>query len=139
MNHHWVQLAYQLADSAAGAGYSFVGTCVILAVLDFIGRFLPVFRLRANEDEELLGIDDVEIGEFAVSSFSLCCSCSLLTSFLQYDYVELAREVKSADDDESGLSMEPRDSGERHEKFHSGDSEGMMHHHHNHNHNHHAL
>ncbi|KAF2093089.1 ammonium transporter 1 [Rhizodiscina lignyota] len=66
LNHHWVQLGYQVADSLAGGGYSFAGTCVILAVLDFLGRFMPAFRLRASEEEEMLGIDDVEIGEFAV-------------------------------------------------------------------------
>jgi ammonium transporter, Amt family len=38
-------------------------------VLDGIGKFLPIFKLRASEEEEILGIDDVEIGEFAVSSF----------------------------------------------------------------------
>jgi ammonium transporter, Amt family len=45
-------------------------------VLDFIGRFVPALRLRASPEEEVLGIDDVEIGEFA------------------YDYVELSRDVK---------------------------------------------
>jgi len=35
--------------------------------LDFMGRFFPVLRLRASPEEEVLGIDDVEIGEFAVS------------------------------------------------------------------------
>jgi Amt family ammonium transporter len=28
---------------------------------------VPALRLRATEEEEALGIDDVEIGEFAVS------------------------------------------------------------------------
>jgi Amt family ammonium transporter len=67
LNKNWVQLGYQVADSLAGGAYSFVGTCIILAALDFIGKFLPVFKLRASEEEEILGIDDVEIGEFAVS------------------------------------------------------------------------
>jgi hypothetical protein len=40
---------------------------MILGCLDFIGKFLPVFKLRASDEEEILGIDDVEIGEFAVS------------------------------------------------------------------------
>lgn len=62
-----MQLAYQLADSISGGCYSFFGTCVILAVLDFLGKYFPVFKLRATEEEEILGIDDVEIGEFAVS------------------------------------------------------------------------
>ena len=47
-----------------------------MGALDFIGKFLPAFRLRATEEEEALGIDDVEIGEFA------------------YDYVELIRDIK---------------------------------------------
>lgn len=67
LNHHWVQLGYQVADSVSGASYSFVGTCLILGLLDFIGRYLPALRLRASAEEEILGIDDVEIGEFAVS------------------------------------------------------------------------
>jgi Amt family ammonium transporter len=66
LNHHWVQLGYQIADSVAGGAYSFVGTCFILAILDIIGRWYPLFRIRMYEEEELLGFDDVEIGEFAV-------------------------------------------------------------------------
>ncbi|OAA68734.1 ammonium transporter [Niveomyces insectorum RCEF 264] len=71
VNRHWVQLAIQLADSFSGGCYSFVGTCIILFVLNMI----PGLRLRAREAAEILGIDDAEIGEFA------------------YDYVELTREV----------------------------------------------
>ena len=71
INHNWIQLGYQLADSFSGGLYSFCGTCLIL----FIMNMIPGLRLRANEDAEILGIDDAEIGEFA------------------YDYVELTREV----------------------------------------------
>ncbi|KAI0842134.1 ammonium transporter [Hypoxylon sp. FL0890] len=71
VNHHWIQLAYQLADSICGGVYSFGGTCIILFLLNLI----PGLQLRATEDAEILGIDDAEIGEFA------------------YDYVELTREV----------------------------------------------
>jgi Amt family ammonium transporter len=67
LNHNWIQLGYQLADSFTGGAYSFFGTCLILGALDFIGKFVPALRLRATEEEEALGIDDVEIGEFAVS------------------------------------------------------------------------
>lgn len=87
LNHNWIQLGYQIADSLAGGAYSFVGTCLILAALDGIGKFLPVFKLRASEEEEILGIDDVEIGEFA------------------YDYVELTRDVKLPDDDDVDEGM----------------------------------
>ncbi|KIH95149.1 ammonium transporter [Sporothrix brasiliensis 5110] len=71
VNHHWAQLGIQLADSFSGGAYSFVGTSLILFVMNMI----PGLRLRASEEAEILGIDDSEIGEFA------------------YDYVELTREV----------------------------------------------
>ena len=55
-----------MAGSVAGGSYSFVGSLIILYILNFIGKYLPVFRLRATPEEEDLGIDDVENGEFAV-------------------------------------------------------------------------
>ncbi|KAL7629293.1 ammonium transporter Amt1 [Parahypoxylon ruwenzoriense] len=71
VNHHWIQLGYQLADSICGGCYSFVGTCIICFLLNLV----PGMQLRTAESAEVLGIDDTEIGEFA------------------YDYVELTREV----------------------------------------------
>lgn len=62
LNHHYIQLGYQLADSVSGFAYSFGGTCIIL----FIMNFIPGLSLRASEDAEINGIDDAEIGEFAV-------------------------------------------------------------------------
>lgn len=64
LNRNWIQLAKQLADSVAGFAYSFGGTCLIL----FIMNLIPGLRLRASEEAEVLGMDDAEIGEFAVSS-----------------------------------------------------------------------
>ena len=61
IDHHWVQLGYQIADSSAGFGYSFVMTTIILWILHFI----PGMRLRCDEETEILGIDDKEMGEFA--------------------------------------------------------------------------
>ena len=61
IDHHWIQLGYQLADSCAGLGYSFVVTTIILWVMHFI----PGLRLRASEEAEIVGIDDAEMGEFA--------------------------------------------------------------------------
>lgn len=89
VDHHWMQLAYQLADSVTGGVYSFVGTCVIL----FILNLLPGLQIRATEEAEILGIDDAEIGEFA------------------YDYVELTREVLNDVDNEetSRYSVDPHD------------------------------
>jgi Amt family ammonium transporter len=40
-----------------------VGSCLIL----FLINLIPGFRLRASEEAEVLGMDDAEIGEFAVS------------------------------------------------------------------------
>ena len=56
--------------------YSFVVSTIILLCISALGRFIPALRLRASKEEEELGIDDVEIGEFA------------------YDYVEQVREVR---------------------------------------------
>lgn len=71
MNHNWVQLGYQLADSVAGFSYSFVMTCVIL----FLMNLVPGLSLRASAEDEDIGLDDAQLGEFA------------------YDYVELSRHV----------------------------------------------
>lgn len=62
INHNYIQLAYQLSDSVTGFAYSFVGSCIILLVMNFI----PGLSLRSTEDDEIMGIDDAEIGEFAV-------------------------------------------------------------------------
>ncbi|KAH8652042.1 ammonium transporter AmtB-like domain-containing protein [Xylariales sp. PMI_506] len=71
VNHNWVQLGYQIADSVSGFSYSFVLTCVIL----FIMNFIPGLSLRVAPEEEELGLDDGQLGEFA------------------YDYVELQRHT----------------------------------------------
>ncbi|KAK8156292.1 putative ammonium transporter [Phyllosticta citrichinensis] len=111
INHHWVQLGYQLADSIAGGAYSFGGTCIILGALGFLGNYVPIFRLRVSEEEEVLGIDDCELGEFA------------------YDYVEVSREAKVPEDisdTASHHSMMRTASHEGHEKTH--DSMGFENH-----------
>ncbi|KAL2118008.1 hypothetical protein VTJ04DRAFT_7668 [Mycothermus thermophilus] len=71
VNRNWIQLAYQLADSVAGFAYSFVVTCLILFVMNLI----PGLSLRVTAEEEEIGLDDAELGEFA------------------YDYVEITRSV----------------------------------------------
>jgi len=80
LNKNYIQLAYQLADSVTGMAYSFFGTCIIL----FFINLIPGLRLRAREDDEIMGIDDAEIGEFA------------------YDYVEITRDVVNGIDGEVG-------------------------------------
>jgi Amt family ammonium transporter len=79
LNKNYIQLAYQLADSVSGLAYSFVLSCIILLVLNFI----PGLSLRSTEEDEIMGIDDAEIGEFA------------------YDYVEITRDVIGATDGNS--------------------------------------
>jgi Amt family ammonium transporter len=91
LNHNWIQLGYQLADSFTGGAYSFVGTTLILFLLNMI----PGMHLRAKEEAEILGIDDAEIGEFA------------------YDYVELTREVLN-DMDPAAAEMGSLYSGQEH-------------------------
>lgn len=71
LNHNWIQLGYQIADCLAGFSYSFVMTCVIL----FLMNLVPGLSLRASVEEEDMGLDDAQLGEFA------------------YDYVELSRHV----------------------------------------------
>lgn len=64
INRHWIQLAYQLADGTSGMAYSFVLSCIILFVLNWI----PGLHLRASEQEEVLGMDDIEHGEVRLDS-----------------------------------------------------------------------
>ncbi|KAI5970502.1 MEP2 [Candida margitis] len=61
MNHHWKQLGYQLAGSVSIAAWSFVVTSILLLAMDRI----PFLRIRLHEDEEMLGTDLAQIGEFA--------------------------------------------------------------------------
>lgn len=82
LNGHWIQLAIQLADSAAGAAYSFVCTLLILSALALLGRWIPSLRLRVDAEDEELGLDDVELGEFL------------------YDFVEITRDLKPTDADD---------------------------------------
>ena len=74
VNHNYVQLGYQLADSVAGFSYSFVVTCVIL----FLMNLVPGLSLRVTAEQEEIGLDDSELGEFA------------------YDYVEITRHIDGA-------------------------------------------
>lgn len=70
LNHNWKQLYTQLADSASGGAYSFVGTLIIVFTLKKIGDVWAPMRLRASPEDEIEGMDDLEIGEFAVSGQS---------------------------------------------------------------------
>ena len=82
LDHNYIQLGYQIADSVAGMSYSFVLTvrsilsplrhwvaadilCSLQTIILWIMHFIPGLRLRASEEAEILGIDDAEMGEFA--------------------------------------------------------------------------
>jgi ammonium transporter, Amt family len=68
-------------------GYSFVGTCAILFVMNLI----PGLSLRCSADAEIIGTDDAEMGEFA------------------YDYVEITRETPSIETLEGGATTHRRE------------------------------
>jgi Amt family ammonium transporter len=55
----------------SGFTYSFFGTCIIL----FLMNLVPGLSLRVTAEEEEMGLDEGQLGEFA------------------YDYVELRRET----------------------------------------------
>lgn len=59
INHHWVQLGYQLADSAFTLAWSFSITLILLFVIDRI----PGLHFRTSENDEIVGIDLAQIGE----------------------------------------------------------------------------
>ncbi|KAF9360240.1 hypothetical protein BGX34_007880 [Mortierella sp. NVP85] len=61
LERHWIQVAYQLADSAAGFSWSFGVTCLILIIMDRI----PGLALRADPTQEHTGLDLSELGEAA--------------------------------------------------------------------------
>ncbi|KAJ8489608.1 hypothetical protein ONZ51_g2793 [Trametes cubensis] len=61
LNHNWKQLYVQIAYIAACTAYSFVVTAAVARALDCV----PTLHLRATPEEEMLGMDDAEIGEFA--------------------------------------------------------------------------
>ncbi|POR31575.1 Ammonium transporter [Tolypocladium paradoxum] len=71
IEHNWVQVGHQLAGICAAFGWSFVLSCLIL----FLMNLVPGLSLRVSADDEDVGIDDCQLGEFA------------------YDYVELTRHV----------------------------------------------
>lgn len=82
VNGHWVQLGNQLAGVCAIFSYSFTLSCIIL----FLMNLIPGLSLRINVEDEDVGVDDCQLGEFA------------------YDYVEMRRHVL---DSETPLSSTP--------------------------------
>ncbi|KAK7058347.1 low affinity high capacity ammonium permease [Paramarasmius palmivorus] len=61
LDRNWKQLYIQVAYIAATSAYSFVVTALIAKCVDLV----PGCRLRGTREDEALGMDEVEIGEFA--------------------------------------------------------------------------
>ncbi|KAG1860915.1 ammonium transporter AmtB-like domain-containing protein [Suillus subluteus] len=87
LDHNYRQLGIQLADSVSGLSYSFVMTTIILWIMHYI----PGLRLRCDEETEILGVDDAEMGEFA------------------YDYVGIETELVPRSEYNIGASSGSRE------------------------------
>lgn len=74
ITHNWVQLGYQIAGIISSSAYTFVVSFIILWIINKI----PGLHLRVRTRGEVYGLDDIEHGEFA------------------YDYVEVLRNVPTA-------------------------------------------
>ncbi|TCD68825.1 hypothetical protein EIP91_009692 [Steccherinum ochraceum] len=61
IRHNWKQLYIQFAYVCATVAYSFVVTAILAKLVNSI----PFLSLRSTPEEEALGMDDVQIGEFA--------------------------------------------------------------------------
>ncbi|CAC36934.1 plasma membrane ammonium transmembrane transporter Amt1 [Schizosaccharomyces pombe] len=61
ITHHYIQLGYQLADTVSCAAYSFAVSCALLFVMNYI----PGLSLRVSREDEVLGLDKIELGESA--------------------------------------------------------------------------
>ncbi|KAH3675704.1 hypothetical protein WICPIJ_009291 [Wickerhamomyces pijperi] len=60
INHNYVQVGYQLAGMCAIIGW----TCVVTAAILLIQNQIPFLKLRLSPEEEELGTDAHQIGEF---------------------------------------------------------------------------
>ncbi|GAA5892262.1 hypothetical protein JCM6882_003624 [Rhodosporidiobolus microsporus] len=76
INRNWIQLGYQLASSVTIMSYTFVVSVILLYMINYI----PGLKLRASEDQEIVGMDEAECGETA------------------YDFVQIRREVEGGDE-----------------------------------------
>ncbi|KAI8809817.1 ammonium transporter AmtB-like domain-containing protein [Cladochytrium replicatum] len=66
MDGHWIQLGYQVAGTAAIAGYSFVVSYVVLRLIHLI----PGLQLRPTDEYEQIGADIAEMGEIGYEIFT---------------------------------------------------------------------
>ncbi|KAJ3925678.1 MAG: ammonium transporter [Lentinula lateritia] len=93
MDHNWKQLYIQFAYICATCSYSFFVTAALAKIIDMI----PGLKLRSTPEDECLGMDEVEIGEFAT------------------DYIEIRRDVTDGlFMNSDSLSEHPVAAGDRH-------------------------
>ncbi|KAJ7630584.1 ammonium transporter [Roridomyces roridus] len=90
LDHNWKQLYKQFAYIVAVTSYTFVVTAVLAKGLDVAG-----LKLRITPEEERLGMDEVEVGEFA------------------NDYIEIRRDFMDGFD-MSRANGPPEVAGDRH-------------------------
>ncbi|WVR06998.1 hypothetical protein IAU60_004037 [Kwoniella sp. DSM 27419] len=60
LDHNYVQLGKQVAWACVGLGWTFVVTYAIMFVINLI----PGCHFRSTEEAEIVGMDEVELGEF---------------------------------------------------------------------------
>ncbi|WWD02917.1 hypothetical protein V865_000960 [Kwoniella europaea PYCC6329] len=60
IDHNWVQFAKQIVWALVGLGWTFVVTYAIMFVINLI----PGCHFRSTEEAEIVGMDEVELGEF---------------------------------------------------------------------------
>ncbi|GAA5908498.1 hypothetical protein JCM5296_004777 [Sporobolomyces johnsonii] len=74
LDGHYVQVGKQLAYICAVWGWTFVVSYLLM----FLINLIPGCKFRVDEEGEIIGVDEVELGEFA------------------YDFVHIRREVDSS-------------------------------------------
>lgn len=95
IDHNWKQLYIQVAYICATVSYSFVVTALLAKCIDII----PGLHLRTSTEGEKLGLDEVEIGEFA------------------NDYIEVRRDFMDWTAFGDGVgAYQPSAAGDRHGK-----------------------
>lgn len=111
LNHHWVQLGYQLAANVSIDAWSFVITSLLLLIMNRI----PFLKIRLSEEEELLGTDAAQIGEFTYQDSNMFIPepvrshVSKLPKTMKND-LEAAKDVPLPKTDSSDKSGEEKSS-----------------------------
>ncbi|KAJ6604260.1 ammonium transporter [Mycena vulgaris] len=98
LDHNWKQLYMQLAYVVAVSSYTFAVTATLAKILDVAG-----LRLRITPEEERLGMDEVEVGEFANDYIEI-----------RRDYTDGMRPFDSSETTGDATTASPAAAGDRH-------------------------